>query len=71
MKDELGRKIMKECLRSRRKSYSYLTDNNEENKEAQGNKSVSQKKNLNWKIVRNVFEATKLVNKINQLEKKS
>ena len=28
MKDELGRKIMKEFVRVREKTYSYLTDNN-------------------------------------------
>ena len=44
MKDELGRKIMKECLRSRQKSYSYLTDDNEENKEAQGKHNLIEKK---------------------------
>ena len=31
MKDELGRKIMKEFSESRTKTYSYLTDNNDEN----------------------------------------
>ena len=32
MKDKLGRKIMKEFSESRTKTYSYLRDNNDENK---------------------------------------
>ena len=32
MKDELGRKIMKEFSESRTKTYSYLRDNNDEKK---------------------------------------
>ena len=32
MKDELGRKTMKEFSELRTKTYSYLTDNNNENK---------------------------------------
>ena len=35
MKDNLGGKIMKEFVRLRAKTYSYLTDNNE-NKKSEG-----------------------------------
>ena len=34
MKDELGRKIMKEFSTLRAKTYIYLTDNNNENEKA-------------------------------------
>ena len=38
MKDELGRKIMKEFAALRAKTYRYLTDNNDENKKAKDTK---------------------------------
>ena len=41
MKDELGRKIMKEFVALRAKTYSYLTDNNDEYKKAKVTKKVS------------------------------
>ena len=44
MKDELGRQIAKEFLRLRTKIYSYLKDNNEEDKNQKARKSVSLKK---------------------------
>ena len=39
MKDELGRKIMKDFVGLRAKTYSYLTENDDE-KKAKGTKSV-------------------------------
>ena len=42
MKDELSEKIMAECSALRPKTYSYLTDKNEENKKAKGTKNVCQ-----------------------------
>ena len=41
MKDELGEQIMKEYFGLRAKTYSYLKDNNDEDQEAKGTKSVS------------------------------
>ena len=40
MKDELGGKIRKEFVRLRAKTYSYLTDDNDENKTRKGTKNV-------------------------------
>ena len=39
MKDELGGKIMKEFFRLKVKRYSYLKDNNGEDKKAKGTKT--------------------------------
>ena len=41
MKDELCGKIMTEFAALRLKTYSYLTDDNDENKKSKGTKSVS------------------------------
>ena len=41
MKDELGRKITKEFVGLKAKSYSYLTDDGSEDKTAKGTKNVS------------------------------
>ena len=46
MKDELGVKIMKELLALKAKTYSYLTDNNDEHKIAKGTKKYIKKKLL-------------------------
>ena len=43
MKDKLGGKIMKEFVGLRAKTYSYLKDNNDEDKKA---KKVCQKKEI-------------------------
>ena len=42
MKDELGRKIMKEFVRVRGKTYSYLTDNNDKDKTAKSTEKFYQ-----------------------------
>ena len=53
MKDELGGKIMKEFFRLKAKTYSYLKDNNGEDKKSKRNKKVCHKKrNLNFKITK-------------------
>ena len=55
MKDELGGKIMKEFFRLKAKRYSYLKDNNGEDKKSKRNKKVCHKKrNLNFKITKTV-----------------
>ena len=56
MKNELDEKVLKEFVALRAKTYSYLTDNNDEDKKTKG-------------IKKYVVKATKLKNKINHLEK--
>ena len=52
MKNESGGKIMKEFASWRAKIYSYLIDNNDEDKKAKGTeKCVIKKSNLSLKIV--------------------
>ena len=50
MKDQLGGQIMNRFVRLRAKTYSYLKDNNDEEKKQKAQKSVSQKENLNLKF---------------------
>ena len=44
MKDELGGQIMKEFVGLRGKTYSYLKDNNDEDKKVKGTKKYHKKK---------------------------
>ena len=50
MKYKLGGQIMKEFVGLRAKTYSYLKDNNDEDKKAK--KGVSKKENLNFNIIK-------------------
>ena len=50
MKDELGEKIMKQFLRLRAKTYSYLLVNGSEDKKVKCTKNYFIKENLNLKI---------------------
>ena len=68
MKDEFGGKIMTEFAALRTIPYSYLTDNNNENKKAKGTKKCVIKK-LKFNDYKHCFEETQIENKINQLEK--
>ena len=69
MKDELGGKIMVEFAALRPKTYSYLRDDNDENKKAKGAKKCVVKQKLKFEDYNHCLEATQLENKINQLEK--
>ena len=66
MKDELGGKIMKEL---RAKTYSYLTDNKDEDKKAKATKKCVVKRKLAFKDYNNFLKPTELGNKINHLQK--
>ena len=69
MKDELGRKIMTKFVGLRAKTYSYLMDDNNEDKKAKSTKKCVIKIKLKFGNYKNCLEATQLVNKINYLEK--
>ena len=58
MKDELGGKIMKEFAALRAKTYSYLTENSGENKNAKGTKEYVIKRKLKFEDYKNCLEAT-------------
>ena len=51
MKDESSGQIMKKFVRLRAKTYSYLKDNNDEDKKAKGIKKCVIKRKLNFKII--------------------
>ena len=54
MKDELGGQIMKEFVGLRVTTYSYLKDNNNENKKAKRTKMCVTKRKLKFKIIKTV-----------------
>ena len=68
MKDELGRKIMKEFIGLKAKTYSYIIDDDNED-EKEKRKWVIKGK-LKFKDYKNCLEANQLENKINHPEKK-
>ena len=69
MKDELGRKIMIEFVGLRVKTYSYLIDDDSEDKKAKGSKKYVIKIKIKFENYKNCLEATELENKINYPEK--
>ena len=69
MKDELDGKIMAEFAALRLKTYSYLTDDNDENKKAKDTKKCVIKRKIKFKDRIHCLEAAQLESKINQLEK--
>ena len=69
MKDELGRQIMKELVRVKAKTYSYLKNNNDEDKKAKGTKKCVIKIKLKFEDYKNCLETAQIKNKINHLEK--
>ena len=54
MKDELDGKIMTKFIGIRAKTYSYLIDDDNEDKKAKGTKKCVIKKNLKLKITKTV-----------------
>ena len=69
MKNELGGQIMKEFVGLRAKTYSYLKDNNDEDKKAKGTKKCVIKRKLKFENYKNCSETTQLDNKIKYFEK--
>ena len=69
MKDELGGKIMKEFIRLRAKTFSYLIDDCSEDKKAKDTKKCVIERKLKFENYKNCLEATQLESKINHLEK--
>ena len=71
MKDELGGQIMKEFVGLRPKTYSYLKDNNDEDKKIKGTKKYVIKRKLNFQDYKNCLEVAQIENKISHLKKKT
>ena len=69
MKNELSGKIMTKFVGLRAKTYSYLIDDGNEDKNRKGTKKCVIKRKLKFKIYKNCLEATQLENKINHLKK--
>ena len=53
-KEKLDEKIMNKIFGLRAKTYSYLKDNNDEDKKVKVKKSVSQKEILDLEIIKNI-----------------
>ena len=71
MKDELGVKIMEEFVGLRAKTYSYLKDNNDEDKKVKDTKTCVIKRKIKFEDYKNCLEAAQTENKVNHLEKKN
>ena len=69
MKDELAGQIMNKFVGLRAKTYSYLKDNNDEDKKAKGTKKCVIKRKLKFEDYKSYLEAGQIENKINRLEK--
>ena len=65
MKDELGGQIMKKFVGFRAKAYSYLKDNNDEDKKEKGTKKCVIRIKLKFQDYKNCLEAAQIENKIN------
>ena len=70
MKDELGGQIMKELVGLRKKTYSYLKDNNDEDKKVQGAKKCVIKRKLKFQDYKDCLEAAQMERKIEYFKKK-
>ena len=60
---------MKEFIRLRANTYSYLKDNNDRDKKAKDTKKCVIKRKLKFEDYKNCLEAAQIENKINYLEK--
>ena len=60
---------MKEFIRLRANTYSYLKDNNDKDKKAKGTKKCVIKRKLKLEDYKNCLEVAQIENKINYLEK--
>ena len=67
MRDELGRKILKEFAAMRTKTCNYLTWDYEDKKEKDTKMCIIKRK-FKFEDYKYCFEATQLENKINQLK---
>ena len=65
MKDELGGQIMKGFVGLRAKTYSYLKDNNAEDKKVKSTKKCVIKRKLKLQEYKNCLEAAQIERKIN------
>ena len=70
MKGELGGQIMKEFVGLRAKTYSYLTDNNDEDEKAKGTTRYIIKRKCKFQDYKNCLEAAQMERKIKYLRKK-
>ena len=70
MKNELRGKIMKEFIGIRAKTYSYLTDNNDEDKKAKLTRKCVIKRKIKFEGYKNCLEVAQIENKMNHLIKK-
>ena len=71
MKDESSEKIMTEFAALRAKTYSYSTDNKDEDKKPKGTKKCVIKRKLKLEDYKHCLEPTQLENKINHLQKRN
>ena len=70
MRYELGEQIIKTFVELQGKTYSYLKENNDENKKAEGTKKCAIKRNLKFQTYKNCLKAALLEETTNCLEKK-
>ena len=68
MKDEIGGQIMKELVGLRAKTYTYLKENNNEDRKAKGIKKCIIKSKFKFRDYENCLEAAQIENEINHLE---
>ena len=70
MKDELGIQNMKQFLGLRAKTYSYLKDNNDEDKKAKGIRKCVIKRKPKFRDYKKYLKASRIEKIMNYLEKK-
>ena len=68
MKEKLVGQIRKEFIGLIAEAFSYLKENNDEDKKAKGKKKCDIKRKLNFQDYKNCLEAAQIENKINHLE---